>query len=53
MIILYRTIIYLQGEVRAMFNALNNSPKPVLEPVGASRLAQRRGKNRSNSSTAV
>ncbi|XP_052087652.1 ribosomal protein S6 kinase 2 beta-like [Mytilus californianus] len=43
----------LKGEVRAMFNALNNSPKPVLEPVGASRLAQRRGKNRSNSSTAV
>lgn len=44
---------HLKGEIRAMFNALNNQPKPVLEPVGASRLAQRRGKNRANSSTAV
>jgi p90 ribosomal S6 kinase len=46
-------MFYFQGEIRAMFNALNNQPKPVLEPVGASRLAQRRGKNRANSSTAV
>lgn len=37
----------------ATFKALNNQPKPVLEPVGASWLAQRRGKNRPKSSTAV
>jgi len=37
----------------ATYNALNLNPKPVLEPVGASGLAQRRGKNRPKSSTAV
>ncbi|XP_046353959.1 ribosomal protein S6 kinase alpha-1-like [Haliotis cracherodii] len=43
----------LKGAVAATFKALSNAPKPVLEPVGASRLAQRRGKNKPKSSTAV
>ncbi|XP_041351398.1 ribosomal protein S6 kinase 2 alpha-like [Gigantopelta aegis] len=43
----------VKGAMAATFKALNNAPKPVLEPVGASRLAQRRGKNRPKSSTAV
>lgn len=43
----------VKGAMKATFNALNNSPKPMLEPVGASFLAQRRGKNRPKSSTEV
>ncbi|KAK3097834.1 hypothetical protein FSP39_013613 [Pinctada imbricata] len=43
----------VKGAMTATFKALNNSPKPTLEPVGASGLAQRRGKNRPKSSTAV
>jgi hypothetical protein len=31
--------------MKATFKAINNSPTPVLAPVGTSRLAQRRGKN--------
>ncbi|KAJ8315718.1 hypothetical protein KUTeg_007868 [Tegillarca granosa] len=42
----------VKGAMVATFKALNNQPKPVLEPVGASWLAQRRGKNRPKSSTA-
>lgn len=34
----------LQGAMKATFKAINNSPIPVLAPVGMSRLAQRRGK---------
>jgi len=34
-----------QGAMKATFKAINNSPTPVLAPVGMSRLAQRRGKN--------
>lgn len=43
----------VKGAMLATFKAINNSPKPVLEPVGSSFLAQRRGKNRPKSSTAV
>lgn len=44
----------VKGAVVATFKALNSQPKmPALEPVGASFLAQRRGKNRPKSSTAV
>ncbi|XP_064628908.1 ribosomal protein S6 kinase alpha-3-like [Lineus longissimus] len=43
----------VKGAMMATFKALNSSPKPVLEPVGASFLAQRRGKNRPKSSTEV
>ncbi|XP_061176559.1 ribosomal protein S6 kinase 2 alpha-like [Saccostrea echinata] len=43
----------VKGAMTATFKALNNTPKPTLEPVGASVLAQRRGKNRPKSSTAV
>ena len=43
----------LQGAMSATFKAINASPKPALEPVGASFLAQRRGKNRPKSSTEV
>ncbi len=39
--------------MKATFQALNASPKPMLEPVGASRLAQRRGKAKPLSSTEV
>lgn len=43
-----------QGAMAATFKALNSQPKvPSLEPVGASFLAQRRGKARPKSSTAV
>jgi len=31
--------------MKATFKAINNSPTPVLAPVGMSNLAQRRGKN--------
>jgi len=41
----------VKGAMKATFKALNSSPKPMLEPVGASFLAQRRGKNRPKSST--
>ena len=34
-----------QGAMKATFKAINNSPTPVLAPVGMSHLAQRRGKN--------
>ncbi|XP_074662868.1 ribosomal protein S6 kinase alpha-3-like isoform X2 [Tubulanus polymorphus] len=43
----------VKGAMAATFKALNSSPKPILEPVGASFLAQRRGKNRPKSSTEV
>ncbi|XP_060071671.1 ribosomal protein S6 kinase 2 alpha-like [Ylistrum balloti] len=43
----------VKGAMHATFEALKEQPKPVLEPVGASILAQRRGKNRPKSSTAV
>jgi len=43
----------LQGAVKATFKALNQNAVSALEPVGASRLAQRRGKNRPKSSTEV
>jgi len=35
----------MQGAMKATFKAINNSPTPVLAPVGMSHLAQRRGKN--------
>lgn len=35
----------VKGAMKATFKAINNSPVPVLAPVGMSRLAQRRGKN--------
>ncbi|KAL5009638.1 hypothetical protein ScPMuIL_011943 [Solemya velum] len=43
----------VKGAMNATFKALNANTKPLLEPVGASMLAQRRGKNRPKSSTAV
>ncbi|XP_064618129.1 ribosomal protein S6 kinase alpha-3-like isoform X2 [Liolophura sinensis] len=43
----------VKGAMAATFKALNSAPKPMLEPVGASSLAQRRGKIRPKSSTAV
>ncbi|ESO84964.1 hypothetical protein LOTGIDRAFT_236015 [Lottia gigantea] len=45
----------VKGAMAATFNALNGNTKlrPVLDPVGASSLAQRRGKNKPKSSTAV
>ncbi|XP_060572640.1 ribosomal protein S6 kinase alpha-1-like isoform X2 [Ruditapes philippinarum] len=44
----------VKGAMAATFKALNTQPKvPSLEPVGASFLAQRRGKARPKSSTAV
>ena len=42
-----------QGAMVATYKALNAQPKTTLEPVGASSLAQRRGKNRPKTSTAV
>lgn len=44
----------VKGAMAATFKALNSQPRvKALEPVGASFLAQRRGKNRPKSSTAV
>lgn len=43
----------VKGAVTATFKALNQNAIAALEPVGASRLAQRRGKNRPKSSTEV
>jgi len=45
----------VKGAMKATFHALkiNTNSKPALAPVGASRLAQRRGKNRPKSSTEV
>ena len=51
--ILFHLSICFQGAMSATFKAINASPKPALEPVGASFLAQRRGKNRPKSSTEV
>lgn len=43
----------VKGAMKATFRALNTSPQQILEPVGASRLAQRRGKARPKTSTEV
>jgi len=43
----------VKGAMKATFRALNTSPLQILEPVGASRLAQRRGKARPKTSTEV
>lgn len=43
----------VKGAMVATYKALNTQPKTTLEPVGASSLAQRRGKNRPKTSTAV
>jgi len=55
----------MQGAVRATFKAISNNltsgvdgcypfgAAPMLAPVGASRLAQRRGRNQPKSSTEV
>jgi p90 ribosomal S6 kinase len=37
--------VAVKGAMKATFKAINNSPTPILAPVGTSRLAQRRGKN--------
>ena len=37
--------------MKATFKAINASPNTMLEPVGASFLAQRRGRNKAKSST--
>jgi len=39
--------------MKATFRALNANNTPILEPVGASHLARRRGKNKPKSSTEV
>ncbi|KAL3881087.1 hypothetical protein ACJMK2_027718 [Sinanodonta woodiana] len=49
----YNDTQLVKGAVSATFKALNSQPNALLEPVGASFLAQRRGKNRPKSSTAV
>jgi p90 ribosomal S6 kinase len=48
-------VSFYQGSLAATFKAFNaqNINKATLEPVGASRLAQRRGKARPKSSTAL
>ncbi|XP_014771715.1 ribosomal protein S6 kinase 2 beta isoform X2 [Octopus bimaculoides] len=43
----------VKGAMVATYKALTSQPKTTLEPVGASSLAQRRGKNRPKTSTAV
>ncbi|ELT94418.1 hypothetical protein CAPTEDRAFT_229226 [Capitella teleta] len=43
----------IKGAMKATFKAINNSPKALLAPVGASSLAQRRGKNKPKNSTEV
>ncbi|CAE1142002.1 RPS6KA [Acanthosepion pharaonis] len=49
----YQLDCILKGAMVATYKALNAQPKTTLEPVGASSLAQRRGKNRPKTSTAV
>lgn len=46
-------VVQLQGAMKATFRALTDNNAPVLSPVGASHLAQRRGKVRPKSSTEV
>ena len=43
----------LQEAMTAMYRAVNTTPKPALEPVGASLLARRRGKAAPRPSTEV
>ncbi|CAH1799748.1 unnamed protein product [Owenia fusiformis] len=43
----------VKGAMKATYKAINNSPRAALEPVGASLLAQRRGKNKPKTSTEV
>ncbi|XP_013381300.1 ribosomal protein S6 kinase 2 beta isoform X2 [Lingula anatina] len=42
----HQDVQLVKGAMKTMYRALNNSPKLMLEPVGASSLAQRRGKNK-------
>ena len=37
------SVFFLQGAMAATYSALNRNVPPVLEPVGCSTLAQRRG----------
>lgn len=42
-VVFYHFVILLQGAMAATYSALNRNIPPVLEPVGCSILAQRRG----------